>query len=262
LQVSIYPNSRRPGVGQRPRREPQRPLLPQHARHCPVLEAGSAAGFLVYPPLQPQEAYQVGYQGEGQYKFAYYLNPTGSTWETVFTVTFVMPVGGLGAVREDVEFKMSGGLVSEENAVLTARSLIATDDLGTPAGAVTLRGAWNFRTPPGWDTVYTPVFNLIERPLAPMLVVRVETDWYVHDSDFRFVLQQGEAISATHALPVGQVLFVPREEVTLADASDEEVGVLERSREEFQREKAAATQTTPYGLPYSPHYARSSRSRG
>jgi hypothetical protein len=262
VQVSIYPNSRRPGVGQRPRREAQRPLLPQHARHCPVLEAGSAAGFLVYPPLQPQEAYQVGYQGEGQYKFAYYLNPTGSTWETVFTITFVMPVGGLGAVREDVEFKMSGGLVSAENAVLTARSLIATDDLGTPAGAVTLRGAWNFRTPPGWDTVYTPVFNLIERPLAPMLVVRVETDWYVHDSDFRFVLQQGEAISATHALPVGQALFVPREEVTLADASDEQVSVLERAREEFQREKAAATQTTPYGLPYSPHYARSSRLSG
>ena len=76
------------------------------------------------------------------------------------------------------------------------------------------------------------------------------------------MLQQGEAISATHMLPVGQVLFVPREEVTLADASDEEVGVLERSREEFQRAKAAATQMTPYGLPHSPHYARSSRSRG
>jgi hypothetical protein len=58
------------------------------------------------------------------------------------------------------------------------------------------------------------------------------------------------------------VLFVPREEITLVDASNDEVGVLERSREEFQREKAAATQTTAYGLPYSPHYARSSRSRG
>ena len=27
-----------------PRREGSRPLLPQHARHCPVLEAGSALG--------------------------------------------------------------------------------------------------------------------------------------------------------------------------------------------------------------------------
>jgi len=25
------------------------------------------------------------------------------------------------------------------------------------------------------DTVYTPVFNMIERPVAPMLVIRVET---------------------------------------------------------------------------------------
>jgi hypothetical protein len=43
MEVRLYPNSRRPGVGMKPRRESQRPLLPQHARHCPVLEAGSAA---------------------------------------------------------------------------------------------------------------------------------------------------------------------------------------------------------------------------
>ena len=59
-----------------------------------------------------------------------------------------------------------------------ARTLIVPEDLGTPAGGITLRGATNFQTPPGWDTVYTPVFNMIERPFAPMLVIRVETDWY------------------------------------------------------------------------------------
>ena len=42
-------------------------------------------------------------------------------------------------------------------------------DLGTPPGAVTLRGATGFRTPAGWDTVYGPVLNMIERPFAPML---------------------------------------------------------------------------------------------
>ena len=30
--------------------------------------------------------------------------------------------------------------------------------------------------------------------VAPMLIVRVETDWYAHDSEFRYVLQPGEAI--------------------------------------------------------------------
>ena len=56
MDVRIYPNSRRPGVGLAARREGSRPLLPQHARHCPVLEAGSALGFMVYAPLEPKES--------------------------------------------------------------------------------------------------------------------------------------------------------------------------------------------------------------
>jgi hypothetical protein len=226
-----------------------------------VLEAGSASGFLVYPPLEAHEGYQVGYHGEGRYTFAYYLNPTGGKWETIFSVTFIMPVGGIGTIREEVEFMAGGAVVSRENAILTARMLLSTDDLGTPAGAVTVRGAWNVRTPPGWDTIYTPVFNMTERPLAPMLVVRVETDWYAHDSDFRYVLQAGEVLAGTHALPVGQLLFVPREEVSLRDCSEEELVAIRRAQEEFSREKAALTRSTPYGLPYSPYYSLNSRAR-
>jgi hypothetical protein len=261
MEVQLFPNSRRPGVGVRPRRESQRPLLPQHARHCPVLEAGSAAGFLVYPPLTPQEAFHVNYQGEGRYTFVYYANPTGAKWEGIFSVTYGFPVGGLGTSTEEVTFLIPGGPASRDSAVLMARTLIAPEDLGTPAGAVTLRGAWNFRTPPGWDTVYTPVFNMIERPVAPMLVIRVETDWYAHDSEFRYVLQPGEGISGSHSLPIGQVLFVPREETTLRDCDAEELAAISRSREVFSREKAALTRTTPYGLPYSPHYLQASRAQ-
>ncbi|HXP86085.1 MAG TPA: hypothetical protein VN841_15275 [Bryobacteraceae bacterium] len=72
-----------------------------------------------------------------------------------------------------------------------------------------------------WDTVYTPIFNIIERPMAPALVIRVETDWFVHDTEFRYVLQPGETISASHNLPIGQLLFVPREEITLRDGTEE-----------------------------------------
>src|SRR5436309_2272995 len=104
MEVRLYPNSRRPGVGLKPRRESQRPLLPQHARHCPVLEAGSSLGFLVHPPLKENESFHVLYQGEGRYRFAYYLNPTGSKWEPIFSVAFVLPVGGIGASQEDVSF--------------------------------------------------------------------------------------------------------------------------------------------------------------
>jgi hypothetical protein len=261
MDVRLYPNSRRPGVGARPRRESQRPLLPQHARHCPVLEAGSAAGFLVFPPLTPQEAFHIGYLGEGQYRFVYYLNPTGAKWEGIFSITFVLPVGGLGTSREEVAFTVPGGDDSREKAVLMARTLISTDDLGTPPGGVTLRGAWNFHTAPGWDTIYAPVFNVIERPIAPMLIVRVETDWYAHDTEFRYVLQPGEGISGSHSLPIGQALFVPREEIVLGDCGEEELAAIRASREEFSREKAAVTRNTAYGLPYSPHYAQASRAR-
>jgi len=226
-----------------------------------VLEAGSAAGFLVYPPLMPQEAFHIGYAGEGRYSFVYYANPTGARWEGIFSVTFVLPVGGVGTSREEVEFMIPGGPQVRESAVLMARTFVATDDLGTPAGAVTLRGAWNFRTPPGWDTVYTPVFNMIERPVAPMLVIRVETDWYAHDSEFRYVLQPGEGISGSHSLPIGQVLFVPREEITLRDCGEEELAAIQQSRAEFSRDKAALTRNTAYGLPYSPHYFHTSRGR-
>src|SRR3954471_14318446 len=73
MEVRLFPNSSRPGVGMRPRRESQRPLLPQHARQCPVLEAGRAVGFLMYPPLEPNESYHVEFQGEGRYQFVYFL---------------------------------------------------------------------------------------------------------------------------------------------------------------------------------------------
>jgi len=69
MEVRLFPNFRRPGVGLKPRRDGQRPFLPQHARHCPVLEAGSSLGFLVYPPLAAEESYSIEYSGEGRYQF-------------------------------------------------------------------------------------------------------------------------------------------------------------------------------------------------
>jgi hypothetical protein len=140
------------------------------------------------------------------------------------------------------------------------RRFTVPEDLGTPAGGVTLRGAWNFQTPSGWDTVYTAVFNSIERPVAPMLVVRVETDSYAHESEFRYVLQPGEVMSVDHAMPIGQAFFLPREPITLRECSEDEVAAVHRSQDEFSREKTAMRVNTAYGLPYSPHYFRKSRS--
>jgi len=260
MDVRFYPNWRRPGVGQRPRRAAQRPHLPQHARHCPVLEAGNSLGFLVYPPLEQHEAFKVGYEGEGQYRFVYYVNPGGAKWEPVLTVAVTLSTGGLGMSKEEVTFVAGVPNATREHGMLLARMFIVPEDLGTPAGAVTLRGAWNFQTDSGWDTVFTPVFNAVERPIVPMMVIRVETDWYAHESEFRFILQPGEVISASHHLPIGQAFFVPREQIHARDCSPEELEALRAASGEFQRAKHAVQLTTSYGLEYSPHYLRQSRS--
>jgi hypothetical protein len=261
MEVVMFPNARRPGVGLPPREESLRPMLPQHARNCPVLEAGSALGLLVYPPLEANEAFDIEFQGEGRYCFTFHMGSGATEWQPIARITVSLPLGGVGKTREEVEILARGLPLTPDAARSLMRMFIVPEDLGTPAGAVTLRGTTNFKTPEGWDTVYTSVINNIERPVAPILVVRVETDWYAHDSEFRYVLQPGETISGARNMPIGQVFFVPREPVTLRDCTDDELTAIRASKQEFAKAKAAVTQTTPHGLQYSPHYARQSRRR-
>ena len=244
----------------KPRRESQRPLLPQHARHCPVLEAGSALGFLVYPPLEQNESFHIEYQGDGRYQFIYCLSSSGR-WDPVFSVVLSLPLGSIGMMKEEVSFMTRKPLMSRDAALGIARAMIVPEDLGTPPGAIALRGATNFQTATGWDTVYTPIFNMIERPIAPMLIVRVETDWYAHETEFRYVLQPGEGIPGAHNMPIGQVFFVPREEINLRDCTADEMAAIRKSKEEFFHEKETQKIMTPHGLQYSPHYIRQSRSQ-
>ena len=259
MEVTLFPNPRRPGVGQRPKKEASRPLLPQHARLCPVLEAGSSLGALVYPPLEANEQYQIGYEGEGVYQFGYAVNATGKQWDQVFTITYRLAVGGIGLRKEEVQLFIPETPGFRETALGIARMLIVPDDMGTPTGAVTLRGAWNFQTPAGWDTVYSGVINSIERPVAPVMTIRVETDWHVHDTEFRYVLTEGETIAVQHSLPIGQVFFVPREEVAFRDGSQEEAARRQETSAAFYTEKATLKKSTPYGLQYSPLYQQKSR---
>ena len=97
---------------------------------------------------------------------------------------------------------------------------------------------------------------MIDRPVAPMLVVRVETDWYAHLTEFRYVLQPGEGIPGSHNMPIGQVFFVPREEMSMRDCTGDEVKKIHQSMKEFVEHKAKETQETPLGLTYSPYYVR------
>lgn len=259
MEVRLFYNSIRPNVGMKPHRESLRPLLPQHARHCPVLEAGSAVGYMVYPPLTEKESFHIEFQGEGRYQFIYSLRTPTGDFEPMFSVAIALPVGTIGMFKEDVSILSRKTSMNRNDALRLMRAFIVPEDLATPPGAIALRGATNFRTPQGWDTVFTPIFNMIDRPVAPMLVVRVETDWYAHETEFRYVLQPGEGISAAYNIPIGQVFFVPREEITMTDCSEQELEEIRRSKTEFIREKENQKILTPQGLTYSPHYLRQSR---
>ena len=260
MEVRVYSNTVVLASACRRSREGSRPLLPQHARHCPVLEAGSSLGFMIYASLEPKESLYVEFEGDGRYKFVYYLQTQGGKRTPIFQVTMSLSVGGIGMMKEEVTF-VGAPMLSREAALAVMRAFLVPEDMGTPAGAIALRGATNFQTPSGWDTVYVPILNMIERPVAPMLSVRVETDWYTHETEFRYVLQPGEGITVEHSIPIGQVFFVPREEITMRQCTAEELKTIEASREEFHHHKAAATQQTSYGLSYSPHYLRQSRAK-
>ena len=64
-----------------------------------------------------------------------------------------------------------------------------------------------------------------------------------------------------HSIPIGQVFFVPREQITMRQCTADEIKAIEQSRQEFNHQKAAAVQKTSYGLSYSPHYLRQSRAQ-
>src|SRR5204862_7332960 len=183
-------------------------------------------------------------------KFVYYLKTQEGRPTPIFQVTMSLSIGGVGMMKEEVAF-VGAPMLSREAALAVMRAFLVPEDMGTPAGAIALRAATNFQTAAGWDTVYTSILNMIERPVAPMLAVRVETDWYAHETEFRYVLQAGEGMSVDHSIPIGQVMFVPREEINPRAGTDAEVASFEASKQEFSRHQAAATSTTSYGLAYS-----------
>jgi len=254
VEVTVLPNRFRPGIGLPPSRVAQRPWLPQHARHCPVLEAGSALGCLVYPPLRSDEALQILY-AHSKYQVTYFRESKPGQWDDAFQLTFSVAVGG-GSYNLDLAIKEGSAPPSEADVNELCTAVILPQHFGQPAGGVGLRGSVDFRTPKGWDTVYGAVVNETSPPVITCLSVRVETDWYAHGTEFRYVLQPGDPFHVTANQPIGQVFFIPRDEITLRDGSKEELAEFSRLRDEFDQEKAADQLTAPYGLRYSPAYQK------
>jgi hypothetical protein len=209
-------------------------------------------GLLVYPPLRDGESYQVAYVDDGHYELTFFR-----ARKPVFTFASKPAGGGGGAgLSELVRFNEAGGVPREEVAKLASALVI---NLHTPIGGVGLRGSHDFATPEGWDTIYTGVLNDVRRPTMPSLSVRVETDWFRQPTEFRYVLQKGDSISAEAHVPVGQVIFVPREEVTLTLASDDEGVQFERERQEYWARKPEYERHAAYGSPNDRQYQEERR---
>ena len=254
VEVVVLPNRFRPGIGLPPARVGGRPWLPQHARHCPVLEAGSALGYLVYPSLRVDESLQILY-ANNKFQVTYFRERKPGQWDDVFQLTFSLGVGG-GSYNLDLAIKEGSEPPTEEEVNELCTAVILPQHFGQPTGALGLRGSVDFRTPKGWDTVYGAVVNEVSPPALSCLSVRVETDWYAHGTEFRYVLQPGDMFQVTATQPIGQVFFVPRDEIVLRDGSKEELAEFNRQRDAFEQEKAADKLSVPYGLRYSPAYQK------
>jgi hypothetical protein len=252
MQVTILPNQRRPGLGRPPAAENRRAWLPQQARFCPVLEDASKSGFLVYPPLDPNESLQIRFLEQNVFRLSFFVEDKTGLSHRVFVVD-VQPSGGTGGVdAQDVRFLEPAAGLDDEGALALVDAL--TTNINTPPGGVGLRGAYDFVTPTGWDTIYTGVLNEQQRPHIPTLTVRIETDWYPQNTEFRYVLQPGEILSATGSAPVGQVLFAPREEVDLTPGSAADLERFRDSQRAYWEERAGKQRITNFGALYTYHY--------
>jgi hypothetical protein len=256
--VQILTNHYRPGAGRAPHSERSRPLLPAHARHCPALEAGSGVGLLVYPSLEPGESFQIRYGADGSYLLSFFRDDHRGAPGHVFSLRFAMPAGGTGIWSEEI-VHWDQHLAADEALIFALRdAILRTGSLGVPPGAVGLRGAQDFRTPSGWDTVFTPVFNQPQRPLVAGLTARVETDWYANETEFRYLLQPGDVLSALGTTPIGQVFFVPREPVTLREADAAETAAFRDEQTQFNGRKAVSRVLSSFGLAYDSAYRQES----
>ncbi len=252
MQVKIVPNQLRSGVGKRPARENRRAWLPQQARFCPVLEDASKLGFLVYPPLHDQESFQVRLMDNNALRFTFFVGDEHGMRGAVFALDITPSAGTGGLNQPEIVFMeekadIDAHLANEMFAALTT-------NVNGPPGAIGLRGAFDFITPPGWDTVYSGILNEQQRPQVPVLTARVETDWYPQPTEFRYVLERGDVISAIGSAPIGQVLFVPREDVRLGDATDEEREWFATEQRAYWNERAKKEKTTNFGTTYTYHY--------
>ncbi|MBT5774572.1 MAG: hypothetical protein HOH95_09375 [Dehalococcoidia bacterium] len=262
VQVRLIANPLRPGVGRPPAREKRRAFLPQHARLIPVIEEANKLGLLVFPPLSDNESVQIHARDDDVLAITMYVGDDYGQRSRAFVaeVTRSAGAGGIGSCEITILDDHAGFDEASAGQVLDA----LTAGINAVPGTVGLRGTQNFITPEGWDTVYTSVLNDLQRPMAGMISTRVETDWLPHETEFRYALEGGDVLSLVGSGPIGQVFFVPRTDVTVGEASEEEARRFVETQRALGAAAAQIAKKTKYGGGFSYQYqeAQASRRRG
>ena len=111
-------------------------LLPQHARHCPVLEAGSGLASRCIPRSSRTSRITSSSEGEGQYRFTYLQDVGKGQWQPIYTLIMTLPFGGIGMIKEQVDFQVPNPPFGIDAAKQLTRAFIVPEDLGTPQGAI------------------------------------------------------------------------------------------------------------------------------
>lgn len=174
----------------------------------------------MYPPLHPNEAIEVVLLDDGSFRFSLSsTDPEGESAE-VFSVVIGGSAGwgGLGKVvaTKDERSSITRGEIDQLVGAMSTNVMPGT------AAQFGFLGAHNFITPEGWNSLCVSPFNDPRDDGIPCLNCLIETDWYPQNTEFRFAFKRGESIRFTHDTPIGQVVFVPRETVTLVGAPSQE----------------------------------------
>lgn len=215
-----------------------------------MLQAASTTGLLVYPPLHPDESIEVRLLDDGSFLFTLFADvaadpppsvpilATGATPSSsasrrstagkqqaapvpVFRQRISGSAGWGGIGKNNVRIHPRADL--DETVVHDLMGAMTTNIMpGTP-GQFGFLGAYNFLTPEGWNTLCVGALNDPRPEGLPALNCLIETDWYPQSTEFRYAFKRGESLTWTHDTPLGQVIFVPRESVSLVEAARNEV---------------------------------------
>ena len=80
-------------------------------------------GFMVYAPLEPKESLFVEFEGDGRYRFVYYLLTSDGKRTPIFQVMMALSVGGIGMMKEEVTF-VGAPMLSREAALAVTRAFL------------------------------------------------------------------------------------------------------------------------------------------